>query len=66
MTVALRGGGALRVALPFAPVRPLPALGLDALAETLPAPAWQAFHRRYLVAPGALQSLTQNGRDGRH
>ena len=52
MTVALRGGGALRCALPFAPARPLPALALHALAQALPPPAWHALHTRYLAAPG--------------
>lgn len=57
VTVALRGGGALRVALPFAPVRPLPALALDVLAEALPPPAWHAFHSRYLVSQGDRWAL---------
>ncbi len=52
-TVALRGGGALRVALPFAPARPLPGLALAALAEALPPAAWQELHARYLACPGA-------------
>ncbi|KAK9819157.1 hypothetical protein WJX81_007920 [Elliptochloris bilobata] len=59
VTVSLRGGGALRCALPFAPMRPLPAAALDALAEALPPPAWQAFHSRYLVSPGAASGDAQ-------
>lgn len=57
VTVALRGGGAARCALPFAPARPLPAAALDALAQALPPPAWHALHSRYLAAPGAPRNL---------
>ncbi|KAK9828929.1 hypothetical protein WJX72_002853 [[Myrmecia] bisecta] len=53
VTLALRGGSAVRVALPLAPTGPLPKQAMDALAEVLAADTWHALFSRLLVTPGA-------------
>lgn len=52
VTVRFADGRAMRIALPFTPVRPLPGLALDALKEALDPPVWHALFCRFITTPG--------------
>ncbi len=52
VTVNFADGRAVRVALPFTPVRPLPGLALEALKEALDPPVWHALFCRFITSPG--------------
>lgn len=56
VTLALAGGGALRVALPFAPSGPLASACLQALHAVLPAEASWALYARWLCTEGATSA----------
>lgn len=53
VTLQLAGGGALRVALPFAPSGPLARACLEALHAVLPAETSWALYARWLCTEGA-------------
>ena len=55
VTVRFADGRAMRIALPFTPVRPLPGLALDALKEALDPPVWHALFCRFITSPGEPQ-----------
>lgn len=57
VTVVLQNGEAVRVALPFAPARPLPKLALDALRSVLPAPLFHSLCVKHLLLPGAVLQM---------
>ncbi len=48
----LQSGEAVRVALPFAPVGPLPKLALDALHQVLPTGLFHSLATKHLLSPG--------------
>lgn len=52
VTVRFADGRAVRVALPFTPIRPLPGLALEALKEALDPPVWHALFCRFITCPG--------------
>ena len=60
LTVRLRTGQEWRVALPFRPAQPLPAVALDALAATLEPALWHALSCRLLASPGLHLRFTPN------
>ena len=52
VTVMLQSGGAVRVALPFAPVGPLPKLALEALQQVLPSGLYHSLATKHLLTAG--------------
>ena len=57
VTVVLQNGEAVRVALPFAPVGPLPRLALDALQQVLPTGLYHSLATKQLLSPGSFQNV---------
>ena len=56
VTVVLQNDEAVRVALPFTPVGPLPKLALDALQHVLPSGLFHSLATKHLLLPGDVSS----------
>ncbi len=59
VTLTLKAGGNLRIALPFRPTHALPNQALDALSTALEPSAWHALLSSHLLSPGAANTARQ-------